>query len=435
MRTMNKLFALLFTVLTVSASAQAPATKSRVVHNDPSKLREQGNVHRGAGTMAFGGLLGPQDVTTNLVWLHAGKINGKSSIGHHFHNNMEEMFVILTGEAEFTINGRTSLIKAPAIVPCRLNNSHAVYNPGTEPVKWMNFGVGMVRGRSDNFDLGDTRVGAALDPIPVFISGRLEKEKARANAAYGTGVLQRRIFSTDVFKTNWDHVDHIIIPAGTTTAARTMDGMEEIYYVVKGSGTVDINGTKTPFGADDATYALVNEKVTFANTGTDEVELLVVGIGTSKNLVAAPRGGGPGGGPGAGPGTLGAAAGGARPGAVTAAAPATKGMSLQMDFIVNADKAAEFEKMYTTIYVPALKVQKGYLSSKLLRIYNEATSRRIQAEQTTYNYQIQLFFDSEENRGVWTRSKEHNIAWPAATKIANERYKWRGYDVVDDDNK
>jgi mannose-6-phosphate isomerase-like protein (cupin superfamily) len=424
---MNKLLLLLFTVFTVSASAQAPATKGRVVHNDPSKLREQGNVHRGAGTMAFGGLLGPQDVTTNLVWLHAGKINGKSSIGHHFHNNMEEMFVILTGEAEFTINGRTSLIKAPAIVPCRLTNSHAVYNPGTEPVKWLNFGVGMVRGRSDNFDLGDTRVGAALDPIPVFISGRLEKEKARANAAYGTGVLQRRIFSTDVFKTNWDHVDHIVIPAGTTTAARTMDGMEEIYYVVKGSGTVDINGTKTPFGADDATYALVNEKVTFANTGTDDVELLVVGIGTSKNLVAAQRG------PGGGPGAVGAAAGGARP---AAAAPATnKGMSLQMDFIVNADKAAEFEKMYTTIYVPALKVQKGYLSSKLLRIYNETASKRIQAEQTTYNYQIQLFFDSEENRMLWVRSSQHNIAWPAATKLANERFKWRGYDVVDDDKQ
>ncbi len=431
MRTMNKLLLLLFTVLTVSASAQAPTTKSRVVHNDPSKLGKQSGVHRGAGSMAFGQLVGTRDVSTNLAYLHAGLLNEKSSIGHHFHNNMEEMFVILTGEAEFTINGRTSLIKAPAIVPCRLNNSHAVYNPGTVPVKWMNFGVTMVRGRNDNFDLGDTRVGAALDPIPTFISGRLEKEKARANAAYGTGVLQRRIFNTDVFKTNWDHVDHIIIPAGVTTASRTMDGMEEIYYVVKGSGTVDINGTKTPFGADDATYGLVNEKVTFANTGTDDVELLVVGIGTSKNLVAAgPRGGGPG-----GPGGPGAAFGAAGAGAATAAAPATKGMSLQMDFIVNADKAAEFEKMYTTIYVPALKVQKGYLSSKLLRIYNEATSKRIQAEQTTYNYQIQLFFDTEENRGVWTRTKEHNIAWPAATKLANERYKWRGYDVVDDDKQ
>ena len=434
---MNKLLLLLFTVFTVSASAQAPATKSRVIHNDPSKLRQQSNVHRGAGTMAFGQLVGPQQVSTNLIYLHAGLLNGKSSIGHHFHNNMEEMFVILTGEAEFTINGRTSLIKAPAIVPCRLTNSHAVYNPGTEPVKWMNFGVTMVRGRGDNFDLGDTRVGAALDPIPVFISGRLEKEKARANASYGTGVLQRRIFSTDVFKTNWDHVDHIIIPAGTSTATRTMDDMEEIYYVVKGNGTIDINGTKTPFGGDDATYALVNEKVTFANTGTDDVELLVVGIGTSKNLVAPQRGGGPGavGNPaGARPGAVGNSVG-DRPGAAITSAPATKGMSLQMDFIVSPEKAAEFEKMYTNIYVPALKVQKGYLSSKLLRIYNEATSKRIQAEQTTYNYQIQLFFDTEENRGVWTRTKEHNIAWPAATKLANERYKWRGYDVVDDDKQ
>ncbi|WP_460692366.1 cupin domain-containing protein [Mucilaginibacter puniceus] len=430
---MNKLLLLLFTVFTVSASAQAPATKSRVVHNDPSKLGKQTGVHRGAGSMAFGQLVGTRDVSTNLAYLHAGLLNGKSSIGHHFHNNMEEMFVILTGEAEFTINGRTSLIKAPALVPCRLNNSHAVYNPGTEPVKWMNFGVTMVRGHNDNFDLGDTRVGAALDPIPTFISGRLEKDKARPNAAYGTGVLQRRIFNTDVFKTNWDHVDHIIIPAGVTTASRTMDGMEEIYYVVKGSGTVDINGTKTPFGADDATYALVNEKITFANTGTDDVELLVVGIGTSKVLAAAgPRGGGPGG-PGA---AFGAAGGPGRPGAATAAAPATKGMSLQMDFIVSPEKADAFEKMYTNIYVPALKVQKGYLSSKLLRLFPEAASKKIQAEQTTYNYQIQLFFDSEENRVAWTRSSQHNIAWPAATKVADERFKWRGYDVVDDnDNK
>ena len=79
MRTMNKLLLLLFTVLTVSASAQQ-AAKSRVVHNDPSKLRQQSNVHRGAGTMAFGQLVGPQQVSTNLIYLHAGLLNGKSSI-------------------------------------------------------------------------------------------------------------------------------------------------------------------------------------------------------------------------------------------------------------------------------------------------------------------------------------------------------------------
>ncbi len=419
MRIMNKLLVLLFTVITVSASAQAPATKSRVVHNDPTKFGKQTGVHRGAGSMAFGQMVGTRDVSTNLAYLHAGLLNEKSSIGHHFHNNMEEMFVILTGEAEFTINGRTSLIKAPAIVPCRLNNSHAVYNPGNVPVKWLNFGVTMVRGHNDNFDLGDTRVGAALDPIPTFISGRLEKEKARANAAYGTGVLQRRIFNTDVFKTNWDHVDHIIIPAGVTTASRTMDGMEEIYYVVKGSGTVDINGTKTPFGTDDATYGLLNEKVTFANTGTDDVELLVVGIGTSKVLAAAgPRGGGPG---AAGPGA--------------AAAPATKGMSLQMDFIVTPEKSAAFEKMYTEVYVPALKQQKGYLGSKLYRLYAPALAKQIQAEATTYNYQLQIFFDTEANRMNWVRSDIHQkTAWPSAAKLADDHYKWRGYDVVDDND-
>ena len=91
------------------------------------------------------------------------------------------MYVLLNGEAEFTINGRTSKIKAPAIVPCKMGDSHAIYNASGERVRWLNFAVSLNKGRADNFDLGDTRVGAAIDPIPVFVSGRLERDKLKPN--------------------------------------------------------------------------------------------------------------------------------------------------------------------------------------------------------------------------------------------------------------
>jgi hypothetical protein len=52
------------------------------------------------------------------------------------------MFGILSGKAEFTINGRTSLLKAPVGAPDRMGSAHAIYNPTDQPVEWMNINVG-----------------------------------------------------------------------------------------------------------------------------------------------------------------------------------------------------------------------------------------------------------------------------------------------------
>lgn len=462
---MKRIFLLLFAVATLTVNAQPgpsaggpPAAKSRVVKNDPSKLRAQPKIHDGAGTMAFTQLFGPRDVSVNLMYLHAGVMNANSSIGEHFHHSMEEMYILLEGEAEFTINGRTSLIKAPALVPCKLGDAHGMYNTSGKTVKWLNFGVGKSRTSGGGvFNLGDPRIPGTtpLDAIPQFVSGRLEREKLRANPSYpGTGVLARRIFSPDVFQTNWNSVDHVLIPAGTTMGARTMDGFEEIYYVVNGSGSVELNGNKSTIGQDDAFCGLLNEKVSIANSGTGDLELIVVAIAMDKATMVQQRGGfggpgGPGGqprpgGPGAPTGSLERGAAGAlvgmpgdsRTGAASNAVAQgpTKAMLLQMDFVVEAKNVDAFEKMYTNIYVPAMRKQVGYLESKLVRIYAADTEKKIQGEETTYNYQLQLSFDTEANRMKWVASKEHaGTAWPAATALAKS-YKWRGYDVIGDDN-
>lgn len=404
---MKQLFALFFaTSLTITTFAQT--AKERITHNDPSKYREISDVHAGAGNMGFTQLIGRNDLSTNFLYLHSGVINPKSGIGHHFHHTIEEMYVILNGEAEFTINGRTSKIKAPAIVPCKMGDAHGIYNASNEPLRWLNFAVSTHKGRGDNFDLGDTREGAKLDPIPVFASGRLEKEKARANNRLysGDGVLSRRLFGPDVFSTNWNHVDHVIIPAGKSTDEKQLLGYEEVYFVVKGSGTASIDGDKTAIVADDSFYAKLGEKTTFTNNGNEDLELLVIGIATSKEM------------------GLG----------IKKSLAEPKAMVLQMDFVVPKENAEAFEKMYYSIYVPAMTVQQGYISSKLLRRYSDDLSKQIQAEETNYNYQIQISFDTEENRMKWVGSEQHKIAWPSATSLATE-YKWRGYDVMGDDDQ
>lgn len=404
---MNRLLLLLTVVITISASAQS--LSKRVVHNDPSKYRELTAVHGGAGKMGFTQLIGRTELSTNFLYLHTGSIHAKSGIGQHYHHTIEEMFVILDGEAEFTINGRTAKIKGPALVPCKMGNSHGIYNSGTTPLRWMNFAVSTIKGRGDSFDLGDDRVGAKLDPIPQFVSGQLKKEllKPNSNAYPGNGILYRRMLGPDVFSTSWDHVDHLIIPEGSAAGPRQLEGFEEVYYVIKGSGIIGIGADAAPIKADDAFYGSLGEKLNFTNNGKEDLELLVIGIAASKqqknpdNLKQASK---------------------------------PKAIVLQMDFVVPKENWEAFEKMYHSIYVPAMTVQKGYVGSKLLRLFPENINKEIQAEPTVYNYSIQISFATEEDRRKWVASPQHQIAWPAAAGLVKE-YKWRGYDVMGDDDQ
>lgn len=403
---MRQLFALLLAIMAAQATAQP--IKGRIIHNDPAKYRELSAVHAGAGTMEFTQLIGRNDLATNFLYLHTGVIDPRSGIGHHFHHSIEEMYLILDGEAEFTINGRTAKIKAPAVVPCKMGDSHAIYNPTDTPIRWLNFAVSLHKGQGDAFDLGDGRVGAALDPIPVFVSSRLEHDKLKPdNPAYpGDGVLYRRVIRPEVFRTDWNYVDHVVIPKGSVAGPRQLEGVEEVYYVISGAGTLSINDEKAGFKADDAFFGSLGETIAISNEGDGALELLVIGIAASKqNGLSIPK---------------------------PLAEP--KAMVLQMDFVVEKENAGAFEKMYYSIYVPAMTVQKGYLSSKLLRLFPDNIAKEIEAEPTAYNYQIQISFATEQDRRNWVASGQHQIAWPAATALAKE-YKWRGYDVMGDDDQ
>jgi mannose-6-phosphate isomerase-like protein (cupin superfamily) len=405
---MKRLLLLLIAVTAVSAQAQnQPTTRERIVHNDPTKYKELSAVHAGAGKMGFTQLVGRNDLATNFLYLHSGVINAKSGIGHHFHHNIEEMYILLNGEAEFTVNGRTSKLKGPVAVPCKLGDAHAIYNPTGEPLRWLNFAVSQRKGQGDAFDLGDTRVGATLDKIPVFVSYQFKRDGLRdANHPYaGNGALSRRAFGLEVFSTSWNNVDHVVVPAGKSIGPRQLEGIEEVYYVIKGSGNLTVGSTTKPIVADDAFTGSLGETLTIDNTGSEDMEMVVIGIsalsGKDPNKFK----------------------------------PQSKplAIALQMDFVVPKENAEAFEKMYHSIYVPAMTVQQGYVGSKLLRLFSEEVAKSIQAEPSIYNYSIQISFDTEENRRKWVASPQHQIAWPAASALVKE-FKWRGYDVMGDDN-
>ncbi|HUP40331.1 MAG TPA: cupin domain-containing protein [Vicinamibacterales bacterium] len=268
--------------------AQQPAPPSgqklplaeRIAHTTPEKYRASPAVHGGPGQLDYMGLFNATAMDTNLYFLHRGVIQPKSGIGAHFHNQCEEMFVILDGEAQFTINGHTSLLKGPAGAPVRMGGSHAIYNHTDKPVQWMNINVSARKGVYDAFDLGDGRVGAALEPVPSFMTMRLDQtllRPAAAMAAKGT-VQYRRALPPSVFIGPWAYVDHLVVAPGSVTAPQTHAEIGEFYYVMNGQGTAKVGADSAPIRAGDAVPIQLNETTSFENTGSAQLELLVVGV-------------------------------------------------------------------------------------------------------------------------------------------------------------
>ena len=138
----------------------------------------------------------------------------------------------------------------------------------------MNINIGTVKGKYDAFNLGDGRVGAALDPIPVFMTMRLDKALLRPTA----GIQYRRALPPDVFNSNWSYVDHLVVPKGVSTAKERHEGVEEFYYVIRGEGSAHIAGESAPVHEGDAIPVQFSEVHSFENTGPAELELMVVGI-------------------------------------------------------------------------------------------------------------------------------------------------------------
>ena len=256
-------------------------------------------MHGGPGQLDYMGLFNATALDTNLYFLHRGIIQPKSGIGAHFHNQCEEMFVIFDGEAQFTIDGRTSRAEGtrgrarPHGALARDLQPHRQAGAVDEHQRVGAQGrLRRVRSRRR-----PRRCAARSDPDVHDDAARPGAAAAGRRADRGKGTVQyRRALPPSVFLGPWAYVDHLVLAPGSATAPQAHQEIGEFYYVMNGEGTVKVGAETAPIRSGDAVPIQLNETKSFENTGTAPLELLVVGIVRDANrkfdVVAPPARGG-----------------------------------------------------------------------------------------------------------------------------------------------
>jgi len=250
---------------------------------DPAHYTGVSNAHGGAGTLPFMELLGHKTFDTNILFVHRAEIPPKCGIGEHIHRDMEEMYLIFNGTAQFTVNGRTAELPAGSMVLCPKGSSHGIYNHTDETLQWLNLAVSMEKGNGTAIDYGDDLSGATVESPAPFRWAQLDRSllKPAAHAHGGKGsILFRRVWANDSFQTNWEFIDHCVLPPDTSIGYHQHNAIEEVYYLVSGTGQMTVNNQTWDVRAGDAIPCTLHDSHGLYNSSSEDIVLVVFSCGS-----------------------------------------------------------------------------------------------------------------------------------------------------------
>ncbi len=275
----------------------------RIAHTDPSEYHPSIHSNGGAGTIRYAALWGPYGgratelgavapperanaFETDWQFIHRGVIPPGCSIGHHAHYASEEMYVVLEGAARLTHNGHTAEFTGGATFPCRLGDSHGMYNPSDRPVEFMVLAVRGPGVTPASESLDDDLVKASVgppDPIPFQRLDRALLSPYGEPSHGGKGeILVRRLWSQKDFKTAWRFSYHAVVPPDCSVGYHRHDTIEECYIILDGTGRMTVDGETEEVVTGDAIPNWLGGSHGLYNPTDESLEILVSAVCLEK---------------------------------------------------------------------------------------------------------------------------------------------------------
>ncbi|MCY3736193.1 MAG: cupin domain-containing protein [Gemmatimonadaceae bacterium] len=89
-------------------------------------------IHGGGGRIATRHMWGPDDFASSWTFVDHAVLSRGSSLGRHYHEHMDEVFVVLSGAGDMTIGDRTTRIGPGHVTLQRPGEGHGLLNPCEE---------------------------------------------------------------------------------------------------------------------------------------------------------------------------------------------------------------------------------------------------------------------------------------------------------------
>jgi mannose-6-phosphate isomerase-like protein (cupin superfamily) len=127
-----------------SAHAIPPAKPGPAVFAEPvdrTRLQWRPAIHGGVGRVATRHIWGPGDFGSCWTFADHAVLDAGGSVGYHYHEALEECFVVLGGRAQITVDGRTFSAGPGHATWQGIGQVHGVYNPHREEFAFLRLAV------------------------------------------------------------------------------------------------------------------------------------------------------------------------------------------------------------------------------------------------------------------------------------------------------
>jgi mannose-6-phosphate isomerase-like protein (cupin superfamily) len=126
---------------------------------DRTRLGWRPAIHGGVGRIAARHLRGPDDFHSAWTFLDHAVLAPASSVGYHYHDALEESFVVLQGEGYATIADRTFGVGPGSVTWQGIRERHGIYNPGPGVLEFLRLAVAREGEAYSTVDLRDDLAG------------------------------------------------------------------------------------------------------------------------------------------------------------------------------------------------------------------------------------------------------------------------------------